>query len=81
MDIQIIVDMVGGAILAVLGWFARELWSAVKTLQTNLHKLEVDLPSRYVSKDEYGSSIKEIKDICSKIFDKLDALEHRKADK
>ena len=81
MDTQTIVNLAGGAVLAVLGWFARELWGAVKQLQRDIHQIEVDLPSKYVLKDEYADSLREIKDLCSRIFDKLDALEQRKADK
>ena len=81
MDTQSIINLAGGAILSVIGWFARELWGAVKQLQKDIHQIEIDLPSKYVPKEEYSDSLKEIKELCSKIFDKLDALEQRKADK
>ena len=81
METQIIIDLVGGAILATIGWFCRELWSAVKQLQRDIHDIEIDLPSHYVSKDEYTAALKEIRDLCGKIFDKIDALDQRKADK
>ena len=81
MDTQSIINLAGGAILSALGWFARELWGAVKQLQKDIHQIEIDLPSKYVPKEEYSNALKEIKDLCSKIFDKLDALEQRKADK
>ena len=81
MDNQTIINIAGGTVLSGLGWLARELWGAVKQLQRDMHQIEVDLPSIYVPKEEYADSLKEIKDLCSKIFDKLDALEQRKADK
>lgn len=77
MDTQTLVNIAAGTILAVLGWFARVLWEAVNTLREDLHKLEVDLPSNYIRRDEFQDGMKEIKDMLGKIFDKLDG----KADK
>lgn len=77
MDTQTIINVALGVILTVSGWFARQLWDAVKELQQDLHRIEVDLPSNYIRRDEFLDGMKEIKDMLSKIFDKLDA----KADK
>jgi hypothetical protein len=74
---QTIVNAIIGGVLAVLGWFARELWSAVKELSSDLSKLREDLPQTYVAKDDYRQDMRDIKEMLSKIFDKL---EH-KADK
>lgn len=76
--------LINGAIwiaLGIGGWFAREVWGAVKELQKDLHQIEVDLPSHYIRRDEFNEGLKEIKDICRQIFDKVDSLEKRKADK
>ena len=81
MESQHLINTALGLGFSVLGWFARELWGAVKQLQKDIHQIEIDLPSKYVPKEEYSDSFKEIKELCSKIFDKLDALEQRKADK
>jgi hypothetical protein len=77
MDTQTLVNICAGAVLAVLGWFARVLWEAVSALREDLHKLEVDLPSNYIRRDEFQDGMKEIKDMLGKIFDRLD----NKADK
>lgn len=77
MDTQTLVNISAGAVLAVLGWFARVLWEAVTALREDLHKLEVDLPSNYIRRDEFQDGMKEIKDMLGKIFDRLD----NKADK
>lgn len=69
---QSTLNMVMGAALAVLGWFARELWSAVKELKNDLAELREHLPKNYVLRDDYKSDIKEIKDIVQRIFAKLD---------
>lgn len=72
MDTQTMVNIAAGMILSVLGWFARALWEAVQELQRDIHQIEVDLPSNYLRKDEFQESIKEIKEMLSKIFDRLD---------
>ena len=61
----------------VLGWFARELWAAVKELKADLASLREDLPKEYVAKDDYREDIRDIKAMLAKIFEKLEA----KADK
>ena len=81
MDTQSIINLGAGAILAVLGWLARQLWDAVKELRSDVHQIEVDLPRNYVQRTEFSDSIREIKDICDKIFDRIDKMEQRKADK
>jgi hypothetical protein len=61
----------------VLGWFARELWAAVKELKADLAKLREDLPKEYVLRSDYREDIRDIKAMLAKIFEKLE----NKADK
>jgi hypothetical protein len=77
MDSQHLINAVLGISSAVFGWLARELWTAVKDLKEDLTKLSVELPKTYVTRDDYRSDLKEIKDMLGKIFDRLD----HKADK
>lgn len=77
MDTQAIFNLIGGAAIAVGGWFARELWGAVKELRADLHKLEVELPRGYVLKDDLDKRMEHIEDMFQRIYDKLD----HKADK
>lgn len=37
-------------VMAVIGWFAREMWSAVKELRSDLAVLRSELPRDYVQK-------------------------------
>ena len=69
---QQIIDLGLGAVMAVIGWFARELWSAVKEMKSDLSKLREDLPKDYVTKDDYRQDIRELKEIMNKIFDRLE---------
>lgn len=81
MDPQTIINAAAGVILTGMGWFARQLWDAVKELREDLHKLETNLPSTYLRRDEFRDGIKEIKDILNEIFRKIDDIRDRKADK
>jgi hypothetical protein len=81
MDHQSLINIIIGVVLTVGGWLARELWGAVKELRADLRQLEIDLPSNYIRRDEFQEGIKELKEICRQIFDKVDGLERRKADK
>ena len=77
MDSQSLINIMLGISCAVIGWLARELWTAVKDLQADLVKLSVELPKTYVTRDDYREDIKGIKEMLAKIFDKLE----KKADK
>ncbi len=81
MEAQTLINFALGAFLALIGWLARQLWEAVERLKSDIHQLEVELPSRYVRREEFSEALKEIKDLCRQIFDKVDSLEKRKADK
>jgi hypothetical protein len=72
MDQQTI-NLILGACMAVAGWFARELWTAVQDLKNDLSKL----PTIYVVRQDYKDDMREIKEMLSKIFDRLE----NKADK
>lgn len=72
MDSQTLINMLFGTVSAAFGWFAREMWAAVKELKQDLSKLREELPTKYVAKDDFREGVKEIKDLLGKIFDKLD---------
>jgi hypothetical protein len=77
MNSQDLINLAFGASASVLGWFAREMWSAVKELKSDLAKLREELPRNYVVRDDYKDDIREIKDMLTKLFDRIDG----KADK
>ena len=77
MDTQLVVNLLGGAAVAVGGWFAREIWGAVKELRKDLHLIETDLPKTYVSKLDMDKRMDHIETMFQRIYDKLDG----KADK
>ena len=77
MELQSLMNIGVGIVLAGVGWFSRQIWDAVAELRKDIHEIEVDLPKTYVRKDEFVDSIKEVKAMLEKIFDRLE----NKADK
>lgn len=77
MDTQTLINTALGAILAAVGWFARQLWDAVDGLKKDVHQIEVNLPKTYVMKDDLDKRMSHIEDMFQRIYDKLDG----KADK
>jgi predicted RNA-binding protein with EMAP domain len=72
MELQSLLNIGVGVVLAGVGWFSRQIWDAVSELRRDIHEIEVDLPKTYVRKDEFVESMKEVKTMLEKIFDKLD---------
>jgi chaperonin cofactor prefoldin len=60
-----------------LGWFARQLWEATQKLKDDLTRIEVDLPTNYVTKTDIQARFDKLEAILDKLFEKLD----KKADK
>ena len=61
MDWQNLINIAGGAALATIGWFARQLWDAVQKLKSDMSRLELSISDNYVKKDEWKDGIKELK--------------------
>jgi hypothetical protein len=77
METQALINFGFVLVSGVLGWFAREMWSAVKELKSDLAKLREELPKTYVTKDDFKSDMQRVLDMLDKIWTKLDG----KADK
>ena len=58
----------------ILGWFARELYTAVNRLRQDLQKLEVKLSSEYIRYDRLQDALKPI---MSGIEEIKQALSHK----
>jgi len=77
MDKQTLFNLLTSVVLAVVGWVGREVWGALQTLRKDLQKLEVNIPTNYVSKSDFTKTMDHIEDMFQRIYDKLDG----KADK
>ena len=81
MELNVILTWGAYPVMGLLGWFGRQLWDAVAELRKDIRKIEVDLPTNYVRRDEMKDEFREIRKILSEIFQKIDTLRDMKADK
>lgn len=67
-------------LVAGIGWIVKTLWNAVKSLKTDVFKLNEkisitreDLPKSYVQKEDYKDDIHDIKEMLTRLFEKIDS--------
>lgn len=77
METQAIINFVLLSAVGVGGWFAREVWDAVKELREDIHDIESNLPKEYVLRVDMDKRMDHIEAMFQRIYDKLDG----KADK
>ncbi len=77
MDSVTLINLLMGIGFAVLGWFARELWSAVKALREDMIKLKEDVSLYYVRKDDFKDFRSEILSFLQRIENKLDTKQDK----
>lgn len=73
MENQQIFNILMGLVAFLGGWVLNNITKAIDRLDKDIR----DLPHDYVAKDDYHRDVTEMKEMLSKIFDKLD----NKADK
>lgn len=66
---QSVINVIGGALLAAIGWFCREIWDSLKLLREDVHRIEINLPESYIKRSEIEFRLDKI----DQRFDKLDA--------
>ena len=77
MNYQDLINIAAGAVIAIGGWFARQLWDAVKSLQSDISALREEIAKDYTRRDDFKDFAAEIRQMFREISDKLD----KKADK
>ena len=78
---QNVINWIIAAAGALAGWLFKILWDAVKDLRADMRQIERDLPELYVRKDDWRSSIHDLKEDMQRGFDKLDKTISRIFDK
>lgn len=73
MEMQSLINLAIGSILAVIGWFARQLWDAVQDMKKDIKAIEIDLPTHYVRKDELKERFDKLESMLHRIFERLDS--------
>jgi len=71
-EYQTLINWAGGAGMGGMGWFARQLWDAVKELKTDLAGLREEIAKDYVPKNDFKEFASEIRGMFRYISDKLD---------
>lgn len=74
MDIQTLINTILPLICVAIGWFCKELWTAVQTLQDNVHELRAHLAENYMHKEDFATRWDEVLKAVHRIEDKLDLL-------
>lgn len=77
MDFQSFINVVLPVALTIVGWFSRELWTAVQELKGDLAKLREELPTKYVTKNDFNDRWEEVLKAIHRIEDKLDRMNHQ----
>ena len=79
MDWQNLINIAGGASLAVVGWFARQLWDSVKELKADIGNLRLHVSETYVKKSEMETleaqmdkRFDRVEQMIVKLYDKID---------
>lgn len=72
MDLQTFINFILPTVCGILGWFCRELWTAVQELKDDLSKLREELPTHYVAKQDFQDRWYEVLKSLHRIEDKLD---------
>ena len=73
MDTQVLFNIAVSLAGFLGGWILNNIYRSLERLDSDVR----NMPSQYVSREDYRSDIKDIRDMLGKIFDKLD----NKADK
>ena len=68
MDSQVLFNIAVSLAGAMGGWILNNIYRSIERLDIDVRAM----PVNYVSRDDYRSDMREIKDMLGKIFDKLD---------
>lgn len=71
LDMQTAFNIVVGILIAGAGWWAKEIWNALEKLREDIHKIEVDLPSSYIKKEDFSDAMKTLNEKLDRIWAKL----------
>ena len=63
--------------MGILGWFARELWSAVKDLRIDMVALKNHVSENYTRKDDFREFRSELLGFLQRIESKLDTKQDK----
>ena len=77
MEFQSLFNILAGASLTVIGWFARQVWDATQKLKDDLSDLELNISEKYVKKSEISARFDKIESILERLFTKLESKQDK----
>lgn len=77
---QTLINYLGGAVLAALGWFARTIYDKQEAQAKSLNDFKVEVARDYVSNPELANALGDIRDDLKYIRDRLDSPNRRHTD-
>ena len=74
MNLQEFFNITLPLVFVAIGWFLKELWSAVQSLKIEVHDIRTHLAENYIHKDDFSDRWEEILKAVHRIEDKLDRI-------
>jgi chorismate mutase len=83
MDWQTIINFILGGFTALIGWFAREIWDAIKELRGEIKQLDKQMHQDFVRRDDFRDAMaehkvdmqqgfREVKELLGAVFKRLE---------
>jgi len=77
MELQALINIVLSVLMSIVGWLARELWTAVQNLKEDLYRLREEIAKDYIPKDDFAAFKNELFTALRRIEDKLESKEDK----
>jgi hypothetical protein len=78
MDFQVLFNVALSVVMMLSGWMIRSVYDAINKLRNDQVQLERLMYADFVKKEDFREDIREIKNMLSGIFNKLDNKEDKK---
>jgi hypothetical protein len=75
MDLQTLINTVLPLICVAIGWFCKELWTAVQELKNDITGLRTHLAENYMHKDDFSDRWEEVLKALHRLEDKIDRIQ------
>lgn len=74
MDLQTLINTILPIVCVAVGWFCKELWTAVQQLKDELHDLRTHMADNYLRRDDFSDRWDEVLKSLHRVEDKLDKI-------
>lgn len=74
MNLQEFFNITLPLVFVAIGWFLKELWSAVQSLKIEVHDIRTHLAENYMHKDDFSNRWEDILSSVHRLENKIDRL-------